>query len=201
MTTLVFGGTGLIGTALWEADSRLPDLWSADSDACDITKRKQVRQLLLDVNPTHVVNAAWPQRKHLKGFANVMEETIALWQMQQRAGCLINIASIYATLPPRFEIYPEGTGKDPAYVAAKAAIVQLTRYYARRVRGSGIRVNAVSPGGVYRDEPADFVAAYSAQTNHRQMLPAKAVAEACRFLIGCEWVTGQNLVVDDGFTL
>jgi len=204
MTALVFGGTGLIGRSIVTelriecCDGRVVGLGSV----CDIVNPNDVLDALHDHEPTVVVNAAWPdERGHIQGFHTIMREAIDFWRLHNIGGCLINIASIYATLPPRFEIYPEGMDKDPAYVAAKAAIVQLTQYYARKVRGSGIRVNCVSPGGVYRSEPIEFVDAYSRQTNHGRMLPAEAVAQACRFLVECKWVTGVNLTVDDGFSL
>lgn len=200
MTTLVFGGTGLIGSAIVEA---LPgDAMVADREV-DVCHAPAVGHELCVVAPTAVVNATWPRGagEHIRGFETVMREALSFWQSRATPGCLINIASVYATLPPRFELYPDGMDKDPDYVAAKAAIVQLTKYWARKVRGSGIRVNAVSPGGVYRDEPRDFVKAYAAQTNHGRMLPAEAVAQACRFLVECEYCTGQNLVIADGFDL
>lgn len=198
MTTLVFGGTGLIGEAICEG---IPDAVGVGSE-CDIADDMLVRGALNYHLPDNVINAAWPVDVfHLEGFQTVMEKVIDFFQKTGRRGCLINIASIYAHMLPK-DIYPEGmSGPTPDYAAAKAAIVQLTRYWARKVRGSGIRVNAVSPGGVYRDEPRAFVDAYSAQTNHGTMLPAQAVAQACRFLVYCPWVAGQNLVVADGFDL
>lgn len=193
---VVFGGTGLIGRVIAERLDGLPL-----GSGFDVRWTCDMQEALSRIEPLAVINAAWPKENHLEGFANVMQCCASWWTSRQERGCLINIASIYATLPPRFEMYPPGMGKDADYVAAKAGIVALTRYWARRLRGTGIRVNAVSPGGVYRDEPQEFVDAYSAQTNHGTMLPAQAVADACAFLVGNEYVTGINLIVSDGFDL
>ena len=215
MTVLVFGGTGLIGEAITKGIGAwltsyggFGDVTALDS-ACDICNEDDVSGALNEYEPSVVINAAWPADVlHMDGFDTVMVCAIDYWKRNRvpkkhlsEKGCLINIASVYATLPPRFEMYPDGMDKDPAYVAAKAGIVQLTRYWARKARGTGIRVNAVSPGGVYRSEPTEFVQAYSRHTNHGRMLPASAVADACRFLVECPWITGVNLVVDDGFSL
>lgn len=206
MNILVFGAYGLIGGPLVDG------LYGAVR-ACrsvDICDRSSVRDEIESIKPDAVINAAWPiddygnesVSAHIEGFHNVIQESIDYWKCCCFPGCLISIGSIYATMLPRFEIYPETMGvQDPQYSAAKSAIVQLTRFYAKSVLGSGIRLNCVSPGGVYRNEPDEFVKAYSSHTNHAQMLPQKAIVQACRFLLNCRWVTGQNVVVADGFDL
>ncbi len=107
-------------------------------------------------------------------------------------------------MAPRFEIY-EGTSmtKEVEYVVTKAAIIQLTRYLAQYLKGRGIRVNCISPGGVLDHQPQSFVDQYNAQCNTKGMLDGKDIAGTIVFLLSdlATHITGQNIIVDDGFSL
>ena len=78
--------------------------------------------------------------------------------MKQNYGNIINIGSIYGFTAPRFEIY-EGTEMTTSveYAAIKGAIINLTKYLASYLGKYNIRVNCISPGGVYDNQPKTFV--------------------------------------------
>ncbi|MBI4191183.1 MAG: SDR family oxidoreductase [Betaproteobacteria bacterium] len=119
-------------------------------------------------------------------------------------GSIVNIASIYGVIAPRFEIY-EGTSMTMPveYAVIKAGIIQLTRYLAKLLKGTGVRVNSVSPGGIEDGQPAVFLENYRRHCQTKGMLDRTDISGTLIYLLS-DWsafVTGQNIVVDDGFTL
>lgn len=117
---------------------------------------------------------------------------------------LVNIASIYGVCAPKFDVYKDTNMTMPVeYAAIKSAIVQLGRYISAYVRDSRFRVNTVSPAGILDNQPSSFLEAYRRNTNGRGMLDADDVVGAILFLLSNQsrFITGQNIIVDDGFTL
>lgn len=126
------------------------------------------------------------------------------------AGSIINIGSIYGMVSPIQDIYKfreEDTGipfiKPVAYSAAKSGIYNLTRYCATYWARHGIRVNTLTPSGVYREsQDARFI------QNYTQRIPIGRMAEAHEFNGGAiflasaasQYMTGANLVIDGGWT-
>ncbi len=123
---------------------------------------------------------------------------------KQGHGNIVNIASIYGVVAPRFGVY-EGTDMTMPveYAVIKAGILHLTRYIASYHRGLGIRCNAISPGGIRAGQPGEFLARYDAMGTNKGMLDAQDVCGTLLFLLSdaSTYVNGQNLVVDDGWTL
>lgn len=119
-------------------------------------------------------------------------------------GNIINLASVYGTMAPRFDLY-EGTAmtKEIEYTLSKAAVVQLTRYLARYLKGRNIRVNCVSPGGVYDNHDPEFVRRYTAHCLDKGLLEPDDIVGTIKFLLSdhSRHISGQNIVVDDGFSL
>lgn len=117
-------------------------------------------------------------------------------------GSVINFGSIYGLLGPDVSLY-EGTEMHnaAAYGAAKAGLLQLTRYMAT-VFAPGIRVNSVTPGGILRGQPESFVERYCARTPMRRMGAEEDLKGAVAYLAGdlSSYVTGHNLVVDGGWS-
>jgi enoyl-[acyl-carrier-protein] reductase (NADH) len=70
-------------------------------------------------------------------------------------------------------------------------------------KGLNIRVNAISPGGIYDEQPESFVAAYKKHCLNKGMLDAQDLCGTLIYLLSdmSKYVNGQNIVVDDGFTL
>lgn len=125
--------------------------------------------------------------------------------MPQRSGAIINIASVSSLLGRDRRVY-EGTSMTPnpfAYTAAKAGLIGLTYDAAAYLGAHGIRVNAVSPGGFERGQPASFVEAYAGRTMLGRMgRDGRDLKGAVVFLAGdaAAYVTGHNLYVDGGFS-
>jgi NAD(P)-dependent dehydrogenase (short-subunit alcohol dehydrogenase family) len=121
------------------------------------------------------------------------------------AGSIVNIASIYGMVSPDFRIY-EGCSEStnpPSYGFVKAGMIQLTRYMAVYFAERGVRVNCISPGGLFSEAmPPRFVAEYVKRTPLRRMASANDLKGAALFLASdaSAYITGQNLVVDGGYT-
>jgi len=118
-------------------------------------------------------------------------------------GSILNIASIYGVSAPDYSLY-EGTqmSNPAAYSASKGGLLQLTRWLATTL-APDIRVNAISPGGVYRQQPQEFVERYTARTPLGRMAVEEDFKGAVAYLLSgmSTYVTGQNLLVDGGWTL
>lgn len=123
-------------------------------------------------------------------------------------GAIVNTLSIYGIAAPDQRIYEgslyEGRAiNTPAiYSASKAGLWGLTKYLASYWGAQGLRVNAVTPGGVFSGQNDTFVQKYSARTMMGRMGEPHEIADAVTYLVSdrASYVTGQNLVVDGGLT-
>lgn len=117
-------------------------------------------------------------------------------------GNIILFSSIYGLVAPDQRVYEEGSFKPPYYSVAKAGILGLTRYTASYYAGRNIRVNALSPGGIYNNHEEAFVKAYSARSIMGRMGQVSELDGALLFLASdaSSYMTGSNLVVDGGWT-
>ncbi len=116
-------------------------------------------------------------------------------------GAIINIGSIYGVYGPDLSLY-EGTsmGNPAAYSVSKGGLLQLTRWLAT-VLGPDVRVNTLSPGGVYRSQPEKFCERYILRTPLARMANEEDFKGAVAFLASdmSSYVTGQNIMVDGGW--
>lgn len=160
---------------------------------------------------------AAPARRHGTGdWAQAMESNATgLYRMirafgetmaRQSSGSIVNIASIYGMVSPDFRIYEgsEPMTNPPSYGFAKAGMIQLTRYFAVYFASRGVRVNSISPGGLCsREMPPAFVAEYVKRTPLGRMAGPNDLKGAALFLASdaSSYVTGQNLIVDGGYTV
>lgn len=116
-------------------------------------------------------------------------------------GSVVNVGSIYGVQGPDLSLYAGTAMHNPAaYAASKGGLLQLTRWLAT-VLAPAIRVNALSPGGVARNQPQPFVARYEARTPLGRMGREEDFKGAIAFLATdlSSWVTGQNIMVDGGW--
>ena len=123
---------------------------------------------------------------------------------RQGYGNIINIASIYGVIAPKFEIYEETNMTMPVeYSVIKSGLIHLTKYMAKYFKGKNIRVNALSPGGILNGQNEAFIKKYNNQCLSKGMLEPKDIVGGVVFLLSdlSESLNGQNIVLDDGFIL
>lgn len=194
----------------------------------DITSKDSILALISDLMQRHgridsVVNNAYPRNKnygrkledvsyadfcenvdmHLGGYFLIAQQFCSIFK-DQGFGNVINVSSIYGSIAPRFEIYDGTSMTMPVeYAAIKAAIEHLTRYFAQYFKGTGIRVNCLSLGGILAGQPESFLVAYNKHCASKGMLDANDLLGALIFLLSDEssFMIGQNLLIDDGFSL
>lgn len=120
-----------------------------------------------------------------------------------KGGSLINVASIYGVVGPDHRIYDGQPFRSfPAYSASKAGIIGLTRWLATWWAKDGIRVNCVSPGGVYNGHDERFTAAYGNRTPMGRMADREEITGILIYLLSdsSRYCTGQNFLIDGGLT-
>jgi NAD(P)-dependent dehydrogenase (short-subunit alcohol dehydrogenase family) len=122
-------------------------------------------------------------------------------------GAIVNIGSLYASVSPDQRFYdhiPQHPPflKPPAYGASKAALVNLTKYLATLWAPRGVRVNALSPGGVLGGQDAEFQRKYTSRVPLGRMAEPADLSGPLLFLVSdaARYVTGIDLRVDGGFT-
>jgi len=229
---VVTGGAGLLGKSFVEAISAHNGIAVAADlvgpNKVDITSLQSIEKLIKWAAKKYgkidaLVNCAYPRNKnygrkfenvtfkdfcenvnaHLGGYF-LASQRFALFFKKQGIGNVINIASVYGVIAPRFEIY-SGTGltMPVEYAAIKSAIIHLTKYMAKYYRGANIRFNALSPGGIYDGQPERFVKAYKKLALTKGMLDRKDLNGTLLYLLSdtSKYLNGQNIIVDDGFTL
>jgi len=114
---------------------------------------------------------------------------------------IINIASIYGLSGPDWSLYEGTSMSNPAaYGASKGGLIQLTRWLATTI-SPNVRVNAISPGGVFRNQPEAFVKRYEAKTPLGRMATEDDFRGVVAYLASdlSKYVAGQNFAVDGGW--
>jgi len=200
----------------------------AEAVTLDITDTTSVDGLIASLHARHghidaVVNNAYPRsknwgrrledvtyddfcesiNKHLGGYFLVAQR-FSMYFCAHGGGNVVNMASIYGTIAPRFEIYADSSMTMPVeYAAIKSGIIQITRYFAQYFKSSGIRCNALSPGGILDRQPDAFLKEYKSHCGTKGMLDPKDICGTLLFLLSdaSQFMTGQNLLVDDGFSI
>lgn len=150
---------------------------------------------------------AWRQALDVNLTGTFLATQAVVRQMlTQGQGVVVNICSTYGLAGPDQRLYerPDGSRSfKPAYYSVtKAGVLGFTRYLAAYYAGKNIRVNALTPGGVYNGHDEVFTSQYSARTVLGRMANIDEMSAAMLFLCSdaSSYMTGSNLVVDGGWT-
>lgn len=126
---------------------------------------------------------------------------------KQGGGVMVNVSSIYGILSPDQRIYQkEGSDKifikPVSYCVQKSAVLNLTRYLATYWAQDNIRVNTLTPGGVFDNQDIEFVRKYSERTPMGRMANTEDMIGPMLFLASdaSKYMTGANLIVDGGWS-
>lgn len=137
----------------------------------------------------------------------LMSQIIGSLMAQRGKGSIVNVASTYGVVAPDQRLYQDENGvqqmyKSAAYPASKGAVIMLTKFMATYWAGKGIRVNALSPGGVQNSQPDVFIEKYAQRTPMGRMAAPGDYEGALVFLASdaSAYMTGHNLIIDGGWT-
>lgn len=194
---------------------------------CDITNPESVNRAIKEVVDAYgsidgLVNNAYPRtsdwgkpvdeilieswKKNVDMQMNsvfYITQQVLQQMVERKSGSVVNIASIYGVVGNDPTLYENtGISAPAAYSAIKGGLINLTRYLASHYGQHGIRVNALSPGGIFDHQDPKFVEAYERRVPMRRMGTPNDIAPVVQFLLSddAKYVTGQNIVVDGGYT-
>lgn len=191
----------------------------------DITDEDSVKDLFLGIG--HVdgaVNATYPRNStygnhffnvtlasfnenlalHLGSAFLFSQQCAAYFESKKTPFSLVNISSVYGFVAPDFSIYENTSMTMPVeYSAIKSGLLHINKYISKYINNSDFRINAVSPGGIFDSQPEAFLEAYKQKTLGTGMLNVKDIIGSILFLLSeqSRFIVGQNLIIDDGFSL
>lgn len=149
----------------------------------------------------------WVVDVNLKGVFFDIQTYVNLFdEYNCNKGSIVNIGSIFGVVSPDFRNYTDLNRKNSeVYGATKAGIIQMTKYFSAHLANRNIRVNCVSPGGIFNPESpqgVDFQNKYNFRTPMKRMANVNEVVGAILYLAGdsSSYTTGQNIVIDGGYT-
>lgn len=218
----------LMDVQLWRqllADEGFEDTANCEYCQLDLNRDDKVKQLFqLHPDVEGVINCSYPRGQgygdhvldvsldnfnqnvtlHLGSAFLLMQQAALSYLEHKRTMSIVNFASIYGVVTPKFEIYKNTPMTMPVeYAAIKSALIHLSKYMVSYIGETAFRVNCISPGGVFDGQPSSFVDEYSKHTNGKGLLAADDLFGTVLYLLSeqSKLVTGQNIVMDDGFCL
>ena len=130
-------------------------------------------------------------------------QKVAVHMAEQKSGSIINMSSIYGVVGPDFSVY-NGTSitMPAAYSVIKGGLINFTRYLASYFGPQQVRVNAISPGGIFDNQSEIFVDNYCNKVPMRRLGTPEDISPTVAFLLSedSKYLTGQNIIVDGGWT-
>lgn len=130
-------------------------------------------------------------------------QQVAKFMVARKFGSIVNMSSVYGIVGPDFTVYSNTSMTMPAaYSAIKGGISNLSRYLASYLGPNNIRVNTVSPGGIFDNQNSSFVDNYNRKVPMRRMGLPDDISPVIVFLLSedAKYITGQNIAVDGGWT-
>jgi NAD(P)-dependent dehydrogenase (short-subunit alcohol dehydrogenase family) len=217
-----------LGLKVKEDLSKELNTTSIDFVKLDITSKSSLNECIQYLEKKYeridaLVNNAYPRNKNygrhffdveyedfiqnlglnLGGYFTASQQ-FAQYFKKQGYGNIINISSIYGVVAPKFEVYDNTPMTMPVeYAAIKSGLIHLTKYMAKYFKGLNIKVNALSPGGIFDHQPEAFLEKYKEKCLNKGMLDKSDLKGTLVYLLSdmSMYVNGQNIVVDDGFSL
>lgn len=209
----------------------LESRWQVRAEAVECDLEREADRARLVANLSHdergvallVNNAAFVGSSDLSGWIGDFEQqTTECWRRalelnltaafdlsrglmarlrESGVGSIINIGSIYGKFGPDYRLYTgTGMGNPAAYAASKGGLLQLTRWLATTL-APAVRVNSISPGGMFRGQPEEFVRRYEERTPLGRMGTEDDLRGVVGYLASdlSSYCTGQDLAVDGGW--
>lgn len=217
-----------LGKKVKESLSKELDTSNIDFFKLDITSKNSLNECINFLDEKYkkidaLINNAYPRNKNygrhffdveyedfiqnlglnLGGYFTASQQ-FSQYFKNQGYGNIINISSIYGVVAPRFEVYDNTPMTMPVeYAAIKSGLIHLTKYMAKYFKGMNIKVNALSPGGIFDHQPEAFLEKYKEKCLNKGMLDNSDLKGTLIYLLSdmSKYVNGQNIIVDDGFSL
>lgn len=191
----------------------------------DITNEESVKALFSNIGRIDgAVNATYPRNNtygahffdvtlasfnenlalHLGSSFLFAQQCAAYFKANNAPFSLVNISSIYGVIAPDFTIYDNTPMTMPIeYAAIKSGLLHINKYISKYINNSNFRINAVSLGGIFDYQPKPFLDAYKNKTMGAGMLDVQDIIGSILFLLSDQsrFIVGQNIIVDDGFSL
>lgn len=230
-TAIITGGKGQLGTILTSKFKELGAIvYDLDLDDFDLKDKDEVYKKYKEIYSNHgkvdiLINNAgvsvfddtmkrtekdlnYVFDVNLKGTYNSIHSFVSCCdEYNQENGSIVNIGSLYGIVSPDFEIYGDNDRKNSEiYGATKAGIIQMTKYFAVYLADKNIRVNCVSPGGIFnQNNPQDkkFIEKYNKRCPMKRMAFDVEMVGGVAYLSShiSSYVNGHNLVIDGGYSV
>jgi len=220
-------GSKVIGLDVKIDESNVQE--GVDYQLIDVTNKENINQALEGVIQKHgtldiMVNNAgvstfepfedrpeerfdWVMDVNLKGTFFCIQAFVNLCDKYEiKKGAIVNIGSIFGVVSPDFRNYTDSPRKNSeVYGATKAGVIQMTKYFAVHLADRNIRINVVSPGGIFNPknpQGSDFRKNYGFRCPMNRMANDTEMVGAILYLSSdaATYTTGQNIVVDGGMT-
>lgn len=211
-------------TALNAIRSEYKDNESVVYHVLDINDESSVHEFIHAYNFDGLVNCTYPKTSefgkdfyeisykhfnqhlglHLGSTFILLREMLNKFKITKSRVSIVLIGSIYGVIAPKFDIYEKSESCMPVeYAVIKSGLIHLAKYVSKLASNSDFRVNVLSPGGVFDNQDTNLVKNYTKHTFGSGMLNPSEIAPKIHFLLSSDssYINGQNIVIDDGYTL
>ncbi len=217
---IITGSEGYLGSSLCKFFKKKYKILKLDIKlGHDLTDEKFVKKWFKDNKSNYLINCfalndhVNSKRKNntlfefpLSSFSNYLNVNLTSlfsvcreFARNNKQGSIVNFSSYLGLVSPRPDIYGD-SHKDIGYTISKFGVIGMTKYLAVHLAPK-IRVNCISPGGIYNNQSKDFVKKYSKLTPMGRMMKKEEVNDLVDYLCSdkSSYVTGENFVMDGGY--
>jgi len=147
----------------------------------------------------------WQENIDMNIMGNfIITQIVAKQMIKKKSGSIINIGSTYGILAPDFSVYQGTEWTAPSeYSIIKGGVIQFTKYLAAYLAPYNIRVNCISPGGIFANDSELFLKKYGEKCPLGRKAKPEEIVGGLIYLVSdaASYVTGHNLVIDGGWTI